>query len=201
MIVPYKTDPAAVVIPRWVQLGRVWITQTSLLDPAPAGPGLAHLTTDELLAIAADLGARLPTRAEILALHEVARAAGTELEVYTLPDAHLRAQGCVPGDARMASREWCERHDANRLAAIAALGDIGDAPVANDGKHFHGSDDGGPPPPGLCGIMGWWVSDLRAYSSTRHGPGFVQAGDGWPHGRNDARDYATTSKLVMDTAP
>jgi hypothetical protein len=191
----YATPIEAVVVPSWVPLGSVWVTQTPLLDPVPNGPGLAHLSTDEALAIAERLGARLPTTAEILLLHEVASAAGTELEAYPLPDAFLRAQRCVPGDARMSSRDWCDRHDAHVIAAITALGDLGDRPIANAGKHWRG-----PPPPGLAGLTGWWVPNVGIYDPSRHGPGFIQQGTGFPHNRGH-RDYGSTCVLVRDSLP
>lgn len=194
MAVIYLSDPASVVVPRAVPLGSVWITQHPLEDPQP-GPGLAHLDYAQALEIAAANHARLPTTAEILALHEAAAAAGTEIEPVFLPDATLRAEGCVPGDPRMVTRPWCDRHDSAVLSAIAALGDRGDAPIANAGKHWR---DGAPPD--LAGLCGWWVPDLRLFSSARSGAGFVQEGGDWPHNRQHA-DYGTTTMLVWDSDP
>lgn len=193
-VVPYLSDPASVVIPRAVKIGNVWITHHPLEDPDP-GPGLAHLNYAQALAIADANKARLPTVAEILALHEAAAAAGTELSPIFLPDATLRAQGCVPGDPRMVTREWCDRHDSGVMDAITALGDKGDAPIANAGKHWR---DGAPP--NLSGLCGWWVPDVRLFSTSRKGPGFVQAGGDWPHNRQHA-DYGTTTLLVWESDP
>jgi len=194
MVAPYLSDPATVVVPRAVPLGSIWVTQHPLEDPDP-GPGLAHLNYAQALEIAAANGARLPTTEEILALHEAAAAACTELSPLFLPDATLRAEGCVPGDARMVTRPWCDRHDSGVLAAIAALGDRGDAPIANAGKHWRGGA-----PPNLAGLCGWWVPDVSLFGSSRRGPGFIQAGADWPHNREHA-DYGTTTVLVWDCDP
>jgi hypothetical protein len=191
MIERYLTDPAISVVPRFVRLGAVWITHHPIED---AGPGLAHFTYAGAVAVAAANGARLPTRAEVFALHEAAATAGTELPVFDLPDAALRAEGCVPGDPRMVTRAWCDLHDAKVLAAMAPNTDS-DAPVANAGKHWIG-----PAPAKLAALCGWWVADVRAYGSSRSGPGFVQTGEDFPHDDQHS-DYATTTMLVRDQAP
>jgi hypothetical protein len=191
MIERYVTDPAVAVVPRFVPLGAVWITHHPVEDP---GPGLAHLTYAGALALAAANGARLPTRAEVFALHEAAAAAGTEVAILVLPDAALLAEGCVPGDPRMVTRVWCDIHDARVLAAMAADQDS-DAPVANVGKHWIG-----PAPATRAALCGWWVADVHAYGSSRTGPGFVQSGDDFPHDDQHS-DYATTTMLVRDQPP
>ena len=180
MIDSYITPLPSVVVPRWVTLAPgLLITHHPIEDPQ--GPGLAHLTYRDALALADRLGARLPTRAEVLELHELAAAAGTEIAPVILPDAHLRAQGCVPGDPRMVTRAWCDRHDAAVLLAIAGLADQETA-VANAGKHWIG-----PAPTGRAALCGWW-----------QGGALIQSGLGAPH--DDLHhDYATTCILIMDT--
>lgn len=190
--VPYRSNINKVHLPPAVQLGAVWITHHPVEDPEV---GLAHLSYSDALALATLHNARLPTSAEILALHQAAAAAGTELAPMNLPDAALRAQGCVPGDARMVTREWCVRHDEAVQRAIAALGDTGNHPIANAGKHWRAGA-----PPNLAGLCGWWVKELKVWGTGRRGPGFVQAGGGWPHDRQHS-DYATTTMLVWDTQP
>jgi hypothetical protein len=191
MAAQYITDPAVAVIPRFVRLGAIWITHHPVEDP---GPGLAHFTYAGALALAAANGARLPTRDEVLALHMAATAAGTELELVNLPDAELRAQGCVPGDPRMVTREWCDIHDAKVLTAMGPQSGS-DAPVANAGKHWIE-----PAPERMAALCGWWVANVHAFGSTRTGPGFVQSGEGFPHDDQHS-DYATTTMLVRDQAP
>ena len=191
----YRTAIANIVVPRRVPLGPgVEVTQTPLLDPT--GPGLAHLDVRTLVPFAKSLGARLPTLAEMLLLHQVAASAGTELVPVILPDDVMRAAGCVPGDPRMSTLEWCRHADADVLAQIQALGDIGDAPVANAGKSWV-AHQASPwePPAGKSDLCGWWVHDVSAYSSTRRGPGFIQQGGGWPHADTQA-DYGSTALLV-----
>jgi hypothetical protein len=171
----YVTNPAAVIVPRAVRLGSVWITQHPVEDPA--GPGLAHLTYAGALEVAAAHGARLPTREEVLELHQVAAAAGAELVPVILPDAELRAQGCVPGDPAMASRAWCDRHDSRVLEHIVAID--ADVPVANAGKHWIG-----PAPAGKAALCGWWMGGIM-----------IQSGLGFPH-NDQHHDYGTTTMLV-----
>ncbi len=191
MIVPYATDPAQVVVPHRVRVGALEVTRWPLEDPAV---GLAHLSYRDALAVAATCGARLPTTAEIFALHLAAAAAKTELEPVVLPDPFLRSQGCVPGDPRMVTQEWCERHDAAFIQQIKARDLAPEAFVANAGKHWRAGA-----PAGLAGLCGWWVGDVARFDPSRKGQGFIQQGNGWPH--NDGhRDYATTTVLVWDVA-
>jgi hypothetical protein len=177
----YRTDTASAVVPRAVPLGAVWITHHPVEDPAPAGPGLAHLDYAGALDVAARVGARLPTRAEVFALHAASSAAGTELVPCILPDAEQRAAGAVPGDPAMASRAWCDRHDGRVLEAMPR---DGDAPVGNAGKHWIG-----PAPPDLAALCGWFVGGAP-----------IQSGLGFPHNRGHF-DYGTTTMLVWDHDP
>jgi hypothetical protein len=97
----------------------------------------------------------------------------------------------------MVTREWCLRHDREVLAAIVAIGDTGEVPVANAGKHWrHGA------PAKRAGLCGWWVPDVGLYDSRRRGHGFVERGlgDDWPHDREWA-DYGTTTLLVWEKRP
>jgi hypothetical protein len=159
-----------------VAFGDIEITQSPLLD---AHCGLAHLTYAQALAVARDNGARLPTRDEVLRLHEVAAANGTELEPFTLPDRAMAAEGAKPGDPAMVTWEWCARHDAVVTPQIRRIVPTSDAPIANAGKHWIG-----PAPDGLAALCGWWSNGA-----------FIQSGLGCPH--NDQHsDYATTTVLV-----
>lgn len=194
MTTPYVTPLDAVVIPRAVRMGDIWVTHHALEDPD--GPGLAHLHLDALLELAERVGARLLTAEEIYALHLVAAAAGTELHPVTLPNAAMRREGCVPGDARMVTREWCDVHDAAVLAQMAALTEAApDAPIANDGKYWRGGA-----PAGLAGLCGWWVPRVELYDPHRHGPGFVQQGGAWPHNRRHS-DYGSMGRFAWDCDP
>lgn len=178
-LIPYITDPASIVLPRWVPLvSGLEILHHPVEDPT--GPGLAHLTYRAALEVASASGARLPTRAEVLLLHGVASTAGTELVPCILPDADMRAAGMVPGDPRMVTREWCEKHDAAVLEAIDEMHGY-DAPFANAGKHWIG-----PAPLGRAALCGWW----------QHGS-FIQSGLGAPHD-DQHHDYATTTMLVRE---
>lgn len=189
-IVRYVSNPAAAIVPRRVALAPgVEITHHPVEDP---DVGLAHLTYDGALEVAASVGARLPTSEEVLALHLAAALAGTELAPLTLPDEFLRAQGCMPGGPWMVTREACERHDAAVIRAEAGRDADPDAPIANAGKHWRGGA-----PTGRAGLCGWWVAHVERYGGARTGPGFVQEGAGWPHDRGHA-DYATTTMLVWD---
>lgn len=208
MIDRYLTSLSAVVVPRAVPLGDTgrWITQTSLLDPAPNGPGLAHLMPAGSAEIARRHGARLPTQADMLALHIAAAAAGSEIAPATMPDSALAKLGFKPGDAQMSSRLWCDHADPIVLARIAALGDLADRAVSGDLKIWTYP---------LGSLCGWWVPDVHAYDETRpHGPGFIQAGGHVVHlaGRIDPAtgeqvplsgqyDYGSGTKLVWDSDP
>jgi hypothetical protein len=197
--VPYVTPLASVVVPRPVKLGAIWITQTPLLDPA--GPGLAHVMPVGAAEVARRHGGRMPTAADVLALHEAASAASTELAPIVLPTSAMRAHGCVPGDPRMVTREWCDDHDPLVIMGIRALGELGDNPVAGAGKHW--TDP-------LGSLCGWWVTDVHAWDPSRHGPGFIQQGGHVVHGpgvvvgdtqEGGHSDYATTSVIVWDVDP
>lgn len=200
--VRYLTDLSEVVVPRRVRLSDAVEVTHHPLESGPDGPGFAHLSYRTALAVAAANGARLLTTAEILALHLVATVAGTEIGPCILPTAIMRASGCVPGDGRMVTREWCEIHDSivlERIASIEALGSgTGDAPFANIGKLWRAGA-----PSGRAGLCGWWVANVAPYTigadgkPRRTGPGFIQEGHDWPHDDEHA-DYGTLAMLAWD---
>ena len=181
--IPYITPPSAIIIPRFVPLAPGLEITHHPLETNATGPGLAHLTYRGALEVAAANGARLPTRAEVEMLHEVASKAGTELAPVILPDAGMRAAGMVPGDPRMVTREWADRHDALVAQQVPAL-DVDSPPIANAGKHWIG-----PAPAGKAALCGWWS-----------GGAFIQSGLGFPHDEAH-HDYATTTMLVREVAP
>lgn len=189
-VTPYVTAPDAIACPPWVRLGTVLVTQTPLGDTLC---GLAHLTYAQALEVATAYGARLPTRAEVYALHLAASEAGTELEPFVLPTPTQRATGSRPGDPAMVSFEWAATHDAAVVSQVRRL--LSAAPqalVANAGKHWIGGASRG-----MARICGWWTERVESYGSSRHGHGFVQEGVIDVHG--DAHfDYATTTILARD---
>lgn len=186
----YRTPLPSVVLPRFVPLAPgVEVTHHPLED-ASRPSGLAHLSYRDALAYAATVGARLPTRAEVVELHEVAEAAGTELAPCILPDSEMRAAGAKPGDPAMSTLAWCDYHDMLVVGWIKMSLPDQDTPVANAGKHWIG-----PAPPGKAALCGWWVADLRPFGG--HGAGFVQSGTGFPHD-DEHHDYGTTCMLVRD---
>jgi len=182
---PYTTPFNDVCAPPFVQLGSIWITDTPLLDYSPGGPTYARLTYRDALAIAdARFGARLPTRDELLALHEAAAAAGTELRPVTLP-----------ADAEMASLARCIEHDAKVQERFEELVICRPCAFAGIGKQWIR-----PAPQGRAALCGWWVDDVHAYDPSRHGPGFVQQGLIDTH--NDEHcDYSMCTMLVRDSEP
>ena len=190
-LIPYITPLDAVVIPFKVRMGDLWITHHPVEDPS--GPGLAHLTYALALQVAARAGARLPTRAEVLLLHDAAAEAGTEIEPVSLPDALQMSAGLKPGDPLMLTLEWAAIHDSRVVPSIRRFATrIQDKPVANAGKHWIG-----PAPIGKAALCGWHVPKVEAWGSSRTGQGFVQDGTGFPHD-DQHHDYATTTMRVWD---
>lgn len=120
----------------------------------------------------ASIGARLPSRAELIALHEAARGMGTEL-----------APKILTPTSEMGSLAWCREHDSWVYDQLERLGGAGvGRPVANVGKHpvrEHG--------PARMRIFGWW--DGRRY---------IQAGTKDQHGELHT-DYATLYHGVIET--
>lgn len=207
---PYQTRPEDVVAPTaWARVNGATMTTEPLRDRATGG--YAHLSYQGALAAAEKYGARLPTREEVTALSDAARAAGLELDPVILPDpAMLRAAG-APLDrptsgiaeaaqktadvnriaqalrtARMTGRPWAEAHDARVRAQLMTRGWDGTKPVANAGKLWIAGA-----PPGRAYLMGWRGKDGV----------FIQQGATSGPGPHDAahHDYGTLVVLVKKT--
>ena len=139
---------------------------------------LGHGPAGELLA---RFGLRLPTVAEYDELHDLA----IHIDPYTLPTmAMLSAAGVNTGSTaaidsyrneHMRSRVWCDEHDREVFARLAAV-DWHQQPVANAGKHWA---TGGV-------IVGWWRSD-----GTR-----IQNPSSFHASVDTYTDYATTFHAV-----
>lgn len=180
----HRTIPAdAVVHPSgWARFGpRSEVTRLPLIDRRATlidgRPLFARLTYRDACDVAALFGARLPTAADLDALH---------LESIVLPPHPL------PAGPEMTSRRYSEEHDATIWAGLAHWD--GDAPVAGVGKHWIAGA-----PRGRAYLMGWWAEDVRRFGSSRSGPGWVQqpSAPGSPGPHDDGHfDYATTTILV-----
>ncbi len=168
----YRTLPADVAPPIWAGATTVEPLRDSLT-------GLyARLTYRDALAVAKALGARLPTRADVIAR----RSRAMEIEPVCLPTSEMLEGVALHDvqafrDANMASREWAEIHDAEVQARLAARKWDGAQVVCNAGKHWIVGA-------GRARICGWW--QLGA---------FTQAGLRDQHGL-DYTDYATTTILM-----
>lgn len=134
----------------------------------------AHLDYESALRVAARYSAELLHYDTVSELHDVASAAGTELEPHI-----------IPADSLMSSIERCRQHDGAVFAELARRGWDGKTPVANAGKHWTAGA-----PSGRAYLRGWWQGGrfIQAGSTTGQGP------------HNDLHeDYATTT--VLQRAP
>ena len=220
MTARYITPLSAVASPVWVPLrdGRLITT-----EPLRSGDGVAtyaRLPYRDALAIAAEFGAELPTREDVVELHEIARGLGTELRPVTLPTPAICAQHLVSwrdeaGKQRlreqlMMTAEWAEVHDQEvaiqrdaawalllaRRQDVLLLGPRG-VPWGNIGKPWIAGAS-----PGRARLMGWHVEgDLaRDYGLPASG-GWIQDGvypPGSTHEQHEAgyADYSSTVVLV-----
>ena len=114
------------------------------------------------------LGAELPTREDILRLHEV----GVVIHPVILGNVAFKE---LIGYG-MASLEWCKAHDTRVRNRLPESG-----PVCNAGKHWIQ-----PCPPGRGRICGWFVGGVPIQAGTNENG---QHGDQY-------FDYATTTMLV-----
>lgn len=173
----YITPLSAVVSPTWVPLGNGRLITTEPLRSSDGVATYARIPYRQQLALAADCGAMLPTRAEMIALHEFARGLGTELRPVILPTPAICAAHGVEwrdevGKQRlreqyMMGAEWCEIHD-----AIVDDQQRPDAyPLANIGKPAIRTTPPEPPVPvGHGALMGWWL-DGKWIQSGLYPPG------------------------------
>lgn len=185
----YTTPLSAVKNPGWAKVGLLWTTCTPLRDENTGG--FAHLTYATALEAAHLVGGRLPTRGEIIRLHE---ADTLGLKPCFLPTTTmLRGAGIDPKDtataskfrdANMSSRSWAEIHDSEMLARLKAAGWDGTSSATNIGKLWAAGAA-----PGKGRICGWWIDGV-----------LVQLGYVDQH--NDGHhDYGTLTGVVSDAAP
>lgn len=87
--------------------------------------GYARLSYTNALALAGRLGVRLPSQADVDAVHAAAQAAGLALKPCTLP-----------GDASMRSKARCAEHDACVRDQLEARRWDGRSAVSNVGKDW-----------------------------------------------------------------
>jgi hypothetical protein len=183
MVAAYLTSPTDVLPPTRSPLGSVLISSQPLQSRLGGYARFGWRTARE---VAASLGGDLPTRAEVLALHEQARAAELELKPVTLPDAaQLLHAGVAFGheaeidrlrNANMMGEPWARYHDACVSVQLEALGwhDAQGSAVANIGKLWirpFGPDGKGEVPGGAY-LMGW-----HTFTSYEGGPkGWIQDG-------------------------
>ncbi len=192
-VAPYITAPADVVAPAsWSKVGAADLSSEPLRDRKTGG--YAHLTYAGALTAARALGAELPSREDLDALADAAKAAGTELAPVILPDGALsRSVGIDPANAaavnafrnaNMTGEAWARIHDERVRAQLVARRWDGKGPVANAGKHWIAGA-----PPRRSYLKGWRV-----------GQKFIQTGPSKPgtdEGPHDDRhhDYGTTTVL------
>lgn len=174
---------------------------------------LAHLDYRAACAVAERYDAEIIEYETFDELHDVARAAGFELPIFSLPDAEM-IRGCPrrPGESQityarrlyapMGSLEWCQRADGKIFAEHRRRGWKGGVPLANDGKHHQKGA-----PVGRCYIRGWRQRN-GVYVQQGVPPAQVGTAPG-PHAWTQC-DYATTTRLqrrtrvvasVPDTSP
>ena len=206
----FASKPESAVVNQWAKLGDVWVSSEPVLDQAAigagTGPRYCRFTYREALAAASLLGGRLPTSAEIDAIRDT----GVMLPCFTQPDVDMIKMAGIAApnwkdpdavalyqralqdllSARMASAEWCARHDAKVEAAKQAKRFDGTLPVMNAGKHYVGGA-----PAGRAWLKGWWSG--KAY--IQHGP--WSPTDAGPHSDIGSRDYGTTTMVVRETDP
>ena len=174
-VAPYVTAPEDIGDPvSWGPVGSDGTQVATLFRDKRTG-GYAHVSYHGALAAAQALGATLPTREDLIALSDQARAAGNELVPVTLPGASLElmAEGARPGDPAMVTERWARVHDAavqKQLEALRAAGKWdGRQPVANAGKVWVAGA-----PPGRAYLMGWrrrdgtWIQEGTATGAGSH---------------------------------
>lgn len=140
----YVTRPEDIVPPAaWARVGNSLLSVEPLRDRKTGG--YAHLTYRGALEAAKALGSdvSLPTRDDMIALSDAARAAGTELEPVTLP-----------AGPDMASEAFVRTHDERVKAQLDALKWDGKTPTANIGKPWIAGA-----PAGRAFLMGWRKKD------------------------------------------
>jgi len=182
----YTSDPATchVHASGWIDVGGVELTRLPIYDDVALL--FARLGTGPATARLAELGLRLPTVREYAALFTIA----VHIEPYALPDRALLVRDAVAGNAidayrnaRMRSRAWCERHDAEVWARLRVV-DWVNEPVANAGKHWAMAVDGPV-------LTGWYsragVPLQHASTAHRAEPTYV--------------DYATTFHAARSSTP
>lgn len=162
----YLTPLAAVLTPLWVPLSSGLLIANEPLRSSDGVATYARVPYRQQLALAADCGAMLPRRADMIALHELARGLGTELRPVILPTPAICAAHGVSwhdeaGKQRlreqyMMGAEWCQAHD----LAVALQVPVGSGvPWANIGKPAIRTTPPEPPVPvGHAAIMGWWLN-------------------------------------------
>lgn len=189
----YITKPEDVVPPAaWAKVGTAELSSEPLRDRRTGG--YARLTYAGALAAASALGAELPTRADLDALHEFAKGAGLELAPVLLPDAAmLREAGIDPENkaavnafrnANMASEAWARVHDQRVRAQLVTRGWDERRPVANAGKHWMAGA-----PQGRAYLRGW--RSKGKFIQTGPDPDKIGTDKG-PHD-DGHHDYGTTT--------
>jgi hypothetical protein len=159
--------------PVWAPLGHD--KEVATLFPDLATGGFAHASKNSALAVAAKYGASLPTREDMIALADQAKAAGFELDPVTLPGAshELMAEGAVPGGPGMTSARWAKISDDLIRAQLKARGWDGKTAVANAGKVWLDA------PTGQVHLMGWrqksgsWIQSGTDTGKGAHAPSYT----------------------------
>jgi len=164
----YRTAPEDIGEPVWGKLGSD--KEVATLIPDRHTGGFVHASTASALAAAAKYGASLPTRDDMIALADQAKAAGLELDPVILPGAshELTSEGAKPGDPAMATERWVHVHDDLLRAQLTARNWDGKSPVANAGKVWIAGA-----PAGRGYLMGWRQKNgtwIQSGLSTGPGP-------------------------------
>lgn len=161
----YQTSLSHITLPAFVPLspGRL-ITVVPLGDSATGG--FAHLSYARALEAAQECKAELPTREDVLRLHEVGAV---------IPPVIL------PASSAMSTLVCCKAHDERVRDLLYTLPAYANGPICNAGKHWIQ-----PCPPGRGRICGWFVNGKPIQAGTNENG---QHGDQY-------FDYATTTMLV-----
>jgi len=194
-VIPYTTDPADILPPTWLLLSPGRLITAEPLRSSDGRVTYARLSYRSALQVAASLGAELPTRDDLLALHEVARAAGTELTPVTLPTRQMCWAAKVDDTdqaavqrfrvANMQGEEWCAAHDELVLMARGGRGDL-PGPWGNIGKQWIAGAS-----PGRSRLMGWALPNGTWIQS-----GLYPVGDTHEAHDDGYADYSSTVILV-----
>ena len=210
----YLTKPSDVAAPAtWAKVGSLAF---ALLTDSHTG-GFAQLDYEGAQEQAKRVGARLATFDEIVAYSDAARAAGTEIPPFTLPDdGMLKAAGIVPSayptrkehdaavnayrDANMASEAWARYHDQAVQQKLKALGWDESKPAGNAGKWWEGGA-----PPGRSWLKGWRRKDgswIQQGVSPADVAAAAEKGQPPPQGPHNSKhfDYGTRTLVVRDAA-